>query len=61
MGQTAKSQAEAYAANLEVFADALAIQAAAFKDAGFINLGESTLEQSIKLRGAIEQLRALDL
>lgn len=61
MTQTAKSQAEAYAASLEELSRALASQAKVFSNAGLIALGDSILDQAAKLRGAIEQLRALDL
>ena len=61
MTQTAKSEIEAYSANLEAIAETLASQAVALMNAGLIDLGEATLEQSVKLRDAIERLRAIDL
>ncbi len=61
MTQTAKSEIEAYSVNLEAIAETLASQAVELMNAGLIDLGEAALEQSVKLRDAIERLRAIDL
>ncbi|MBT1266404.1 hypothetical protein [Pseudomonas sp. VS38] len=61
MTQTAKSEVEAYSASLEAIAETLASQAVELMNAGLIDLGEATLEQPVKLRDAIERLRAIDL